>query len=836
MTKEQKQIIQRLVLALVVCVCASVYLSGVLEGVFSLTPTLNPLVIMGRFAQYGFPFSTFLWTFAALFVVVLFLMAQHCSEMGTVDKMGRLFKMTKTSKTYGEAHFEEPPEYEKAAVIQREPKAVGTILGQLDESGKYPIVFREDKENRLNRHIAIVGASGSGKTYTFSKNYAFQAVKRRESVILTDPDGGLYADMAGYFMDRGYIVRRFDLANLDKSDGWNCMKILTDDLDRAEENAEIFANIVISNITDPRTEGIYRDGPKSLLKALLLRVALGHDFKPQEKNIGSVYQLLQNPLGEEFLDSMFDASILLPEEKPCLGPYLSFKQASTNLRGNLLVNLAANLNVLQTKKVRTVLSTDCIDLSLPGKQPCAYFCVFPDSHTTYKFIVSLFFSMLFVTLTNNADAMRSRKLDVPVDFLLDEFPSIGVIPDFSNKMATIRKRMMNVCMIFQDITQLRRNYAESWATILSNCSTFIDLGINDADTADLVTKRIGDTTVQVETERHKPMETIFNNNKIFHQRSTGEGRRALVSFSELFSGLKENDSIIMFQYHNPILAKKYPHVLHSEAKYLRQIYLDEIPSIDDDAGREKFYAEQERIYQVYMEKHPHANDIDRTYTGMCESVPIKTVWEEWGDAFKALGRSLFSKEDSPDEDPYDEEEPPDEETSAEEFPLVAEAEEVQCEIVDAIYEVGLDDRGEGVPQTGVLAAEADVATPVQDTVQHEEGERAAHPDTTTAQEPGLAAPQRPVEPGCEPGESRGMEGVPEAVREAMERAKAAGPSRPKGGKAKPSELSPELLALKSLEDEPVPQFHRKTVPAKRDCTKPFMANASAPPKKRKVED
>ncbi len=41
--------------------------------------------------------------------------------------------------------------------------------------------------------------------------------------------------------------------------------------------------------------GIYESGPKSLLKALLLRVALGHDYPPEKKNINSVHQMLKNP-------------------------------------------------------------------------------------------------------------------------------------------------------------------------------------------------------------------------------------------------------------------------------------------------------------------------------------------------------------------------------------------------------------------------------------------------------------------------------------------------------------------------------------------------------------
>lgn len=805
MTEQQKKMIGKLGIALVICLAASLYICGIFEGIAALKPTLNPATMLARFVTDGFPLTSFLWTFFLTFIISIVLMAQSYSNLSTFDKMGRLFKMTKGTKTYGQAHFEEPEEYKTVAVIQKEEDAVGTILGQLDESGNYPIVFREDKENRLNRHIAIVGASGSGKTYTFSKNYAFQAVKRRESVILTDPDGGLYADMAGYFEDRGYIVRRFDLANLDKSDGWNCMKILTNDLDRIEENAEIFSEIIISNISGPASKSmpIFKDGPKSLLKALLLRVALGHDFKPDEKNIGSVYQLLQNPLGEEFLDSMFDADTLTPEEKPCLGPYLSFKQASPNLRGNLMVNLAANLNVLQTKKVRTVLSTDCIDLSLPGKQPCAYFCIFPDSHSTYKFIVSLFFSMLFVTLTNDADAQRSRKLEVPVDFLLDEFPSIGVIPDFARRMATIRKRMMNVCMIFQDITQLRQNYLDSWTTVLGNCSTFIDLGINDADTADLVTKRIGDTTVQVETVKHNPMDIIFNNQNIFHQRNTGEGKRALVSFSELFSGMKENDSIIMFQYHDPILAKKYPYVLHSEAKYLRPIYPEDIPSIDDEKGRAAYYAEQERIYKEYMAKHPHINEIDRSYQGRCESLPVKSVWEEGADAIKAMAKEMKSKTSKNSSD--------------------GDVVEVTCEEVDCQI---IEDDGESIE-----AVEAVDATPVIVAVQSE---------ADTEADEGLDTDLFPDEPGGAETQPEAVEdtvptqtddGIPEAVKEAQKRAAAKAMSdaahrgKRGGGEAK----SPEEEAFESKDGL---HFNPSMIPSKRGETKPFTC-ASAPPQKRK---
>lgn len=337
--------------------------------------------------------------------------------------------------------------------------------------------------------------------------------KRRESVVITDPDGGLYRDLAGYFEDSGYVVRRFDLTNLQKSDGWDCLKSITPE--NAELDAQLFAQVVISNTMDDTTS-IYATGPMSLLKALILRVFLDPEIPPEKKNIGEVYAMLQNPLGEEFLDKLFDDDSLCDELKPCLGPYLSFKQGSPNLRGNLITNLSVQLQLLQNKLVCKVLSTDDIDLLLPGQQPCAYFCLFPDSHDTFKFIVSLFFSCLFTNLIAYADQKCGGALPVPVNFLLDEFPSIGHLPDWDKKLAVVRKRNMSIVMIFQNITQLVNLYETAWQTIFSNCATWVALGINDEETAKLFSSRIGETSVEASTKKssrlqHYLLRTLLEN-------------------------------------------------------------------------------------------------------------------------------------------------------------------------------------------------------------------------------------------------------------------------------------------------------------------------------------
>ena len=593
----------------------ALYLACILRKALSdpLNVIYNPIKMMLDIIKNGLP-STLFFIFLALFEIPYFAYVPRLAKtIGEADKLGRDFFTSDENQVYGDTHFEDPAEYADVALVQPQEEAYGTIFGQLDKEGKQLINFRPGP-NRINSHILTVGASGSGKTYTFTKPYAYQALKRRESIIFTDPDGGLTRDLANLFRENGYIVRVFDLKSPRKSDGWNCMECITKG-DNMELNAQLFADAIISNIPgSTNTQPIYHDGPLALLKALLLRVATDEQGIFREKTIREVYNILQNSGGESYLnETIFNPDLLTDNEKICLGPYNSFRLASDNLRGNLITNLATSLNLLQAGPIADVLSTEGIDLTLPGRQPCAYFCKFPDSHDTYRFIVSLFFSNLFTQLTDYADNQIFGPLPIPVNFMLDEFPSIGVIPDFDRKISTIRKRNMNVAMIIQDITQLQNNYPTTWTTLISNCATFFSLGINDEYTANMVTKRIGETTVEVSTQQHEAIESIF---KIYNKHSSGKGKRSLLSYEELFK-LDKDDCVILFEYHNPIHAHKYPHVLHDFSQNIPPYYITERSDLTDVSARQREYDEEKERVDMYLKEHP-LDQVDRSYSWIFE--------------------------------------------------------------------------------------------------------------------------------------------------------------------------------------------------------------------------
>lgn len=56
------------------------------------------------------------------------------------------------------------------------------------------------------------------------------------------------------------------------------------------------------------------------------------------------------------------------------------------------------------------------------------------------FLVSLFFTFLFIKLVKYADSTESGRCKVDVFFFLDEFANICQIPDFNKKISTVRSR------------------------------------------------------------------------------------------------------------------------------------------------------------------------------------------------------------------------------------------------------------------------------------------------------------------------------------------------------------------------------------------------------------
>ena len=456
--------------------------------------------------------------------------------------------------TYGTSGWMEEKEQKEVLAADKKVRDVtGIILGTDIKSGT---IISLPKSSHLNRNIAVCGSQGSMKSRAIARNMIIQCVLREESIFVTDPKSELYEDTAAYLKANGYIVKQWNLISKDNSDAWDCLAEIDDG-----ELIDTFVDVVIRNTTD-KFDHFYDNVEMDLLKALCLYVY--EEYPTGSKTFAEAYKLLLNQSVDK-LDAVFKN---LPETHPARGPYQLFSKAE-KVKGNAILGLGTRLQILQNKLVQKITSNTDIDLTLPGKKKCAYFCITSDQDSTYDVLATLFVSFLCIKLVRFADRQEARKLPVPVHFILDEFPNIGEIPDFKKKLATARSRSIGMTVMFQNIPQLQNRYPESqWEEILGGCDTTIFLGCNDLTTAEYFSKRCGELTVGVSSIR-KNFNTIRMTDYVpEYTTSDSVGKRMLLLTDEVLR-FPLQQGLVIIRGHKPLKVNKYDYTQHPESKKFR---------------------------------------------------------------------------------------------------------------------------------------------------------------------------------------------------------------------------------------------------------------------------
>lgn len=307
----------------------------------------------------------------ALFTVLaLFVMKMGAGDKSEYDRDRDIAFSSKG--TYGTAGFMSEREMQGVLETTNDVrKHKGTILGKLNNQ-----VVCVPTESRMNRNLAVYGASGSKKTRAFAVNMVLACAGRGESIIITDPKSEIYDKTSDYLRHAGYTVRVFNLVSPENSDSWNCLA----EIEGQELMAQLFCDVIIKNTGSERGDHFWDNSEMNLLKALVLYVEQG--YPPGGKNIGEVYKLLTHG-SEKELNGLFE---VLPINHPAKAPYSIFKQASDTVRSGIIIGLGSRLQVFQNKMIRLVTSRDDIDLELPGKKKCAYFCITSDQDSTFDFL------------------------------------------------------------------------------------------------------------------------------------------------------------------------------------------------------------------------------------------------------------------------------------------------------------------------------------------------------------------------------------------------------------------------------------------------------------------
>ena len=283
--------------------------------------------------------------------------------------------------------------------------------------------------------------------------------------------------------------------------------------------------------------------------------------------MGAVYRMLSD-VTENELKQRFE---MLPNGHPAKAPYHIFQQAGDKVRGGVIIGLGARLQVFQNASICDITAQDEFDLSRPGREKCAFFCISSDQDSTFDFLSSLFFSFLFIKLVRYADAEGvDGKLPIGVNFVLDEFPNLGVINDFKKKISTVRSRNIGISVIFQNIAQLKNRYPnDEYLEILGNCDTQIALGCTDEVTARFISNRTGEVTIDVNSQSKQLYAMRMTDYTPEYRETNSVGRRKLMTADEVLR-MPLDEALIILRGQNVFKVKKFDYTRHPESRKLKK--------------------------------------------------------------------------------------------------------------------------------------------------------------------------------------------------------------------------------------------------------------------------
>ena len=300
-----------------------------------------------------------------------------------------------------------------------------------------------------------------------------------------------------------YVVKVFDLVDLERSDCYNPFRYIRSDADVLKLISNFIRNTTPKNAhsNDP----FWEKSETALDCALMLYLL--HEAPPEEQTMEMMLTMLEYGAAKEGdgdyqspLDLLFEG---LAEENPnhiALRQYRVFKQAPSETAMSILITASVRLAPFTLPEVQRITATDNMELEKLGERKQAIFCIIPDSNdVSLNFLVGMLYTQAFQELYYQADKVHGGSLPVPVRLMFDEFANVALPDGYARLQATMRSRNVMATIILQNISQLKELLKDSWEGIIGNADAFIYLGGNEQSTHKYVSELLGKETIETRT-------------------------------------------------------------------------------------------------------------------------------------------------------------------------------------------------------------------------------------------------------------------------------------------------------------------------------------------------
>ena len=273
----------------------------------------------------------------------------------------------------------------------------------------------------------------------------------------------------------------------------------------AAEDAALLADALITDPPHQVAEAHWNEEARALLTGLILFVAA--EEASERRGLATVRELLTLPVDrfERLLAGMQDSPVAGGLVARAANRHLA---KSDREASGVLSSAQRHTHFLDSPRMTAVMRRSDVPFTVLKERTATVFLVLPpDRISTYSRWLRLMVAQAMTEL-----ARSSARPPAPVLFLLDEFAALGRLEPVERAMGLMAGYGVQLWPILQDLHQLRGTYGTRAGTFLSNAGLVQVFNVNDIDTAEWVSRALGDTTEMYETrssgetrDRNRPL-------------------------------------------------------------------------------------------------------------------------------------------------------------------------------------------------------------------------------------------------------------------------------------------------------------------------------------------
>jgi type IV secretion system protein VirD4 len=372
---------------------------------------------------------------------------------------------------HGSARFADRKDFKE---FENPPETGAFILAPAHPDGQHGKIALPRSLSIM--HGLILGGSGTGKSRGFFMPNCAEV--ENTSLVVTDPKSELWKFTSGFHNK----AIRFAPTEPEASQCFNWIPLCTD-----ARMSELCARALMTAGNTGNTDQFWIDAETAFLSAIFSHTATTKYPTPL-----TAYRLFTRQKPEELMQQLLHSPSYVAREQAIV-----FEQTDARIKGAIVPAIASRLQFMRDPSLQlfTSASLEAPNFGQLRRTPTAvYWCLREQDIARLRPLTSLFFTVLLEQIAG--EEIPEGETSVPITAMLDEFANIGKIPDFEITQSLARGRGVALWLGIQSLSQLNQTYGNYAAqTIMSNCTTKIALHGLDYQTAEYVSKSLGEQTV-----------------------------------------------------------------------------------------------------------------------------------------------------------------------------------------------------------------------------------------------------------------------------------------------------------------------------------------------------